>query len=270
VKRKSGAAVIDLKNVSIRRGVPILENISWRVAAGEHWAVLGTNGSGKTSLLNALAGYLAPSTGEMRVFGQRYGRADWRDLREKIGLVSSALLQRVEGDETALETVLSGRRAMLYYWGPVRPDERAEALGLLRRAECGALAGRPWSVLSQGERQRVFIARALMADFRLLVLDEPCAGLDPVARERFLKFIDRLARRRGSPPLILATHHVEEITPAFSHVLILKKGRLAAAGPIARFLSSEVLSEAFEAGIRVVRSRGRYSLAVRPDKRTFN
>jgi iron complex transport system ATP-binding protein len=128
--------------------------------------------------------------------------------------------------------------------------------------EVTALRDRPWRVLSQGERQRVLIGRALMARPQLLILDEPCAGLDPVAREHFLQFIERLAHRRGAPTLVLVTHHVEELMPAFSHVLVLKGGRVLAAGPKTQVLTSSTLSRAFDASVRLQRKRGRYSLAV--------
>jgi iron complex transport system ATP-binding protein len=151
---------------------------------------------------------------------------------------------------------------MIGMWGEIGAGERAQALRILRQVEVAALRDRPWRVLSQGERQRVLIGRALMARPQLLILDEPCAGLDPVAREHFLQFIQRLARRRDAPTLVLVTHHVEEVMPAFSHVLVLKAGQVLAAGPKTRVLTSAMLSRAFDASIKLARKRGRYSLAV--------
>jgi len=245
-----------------RDGTHILDNISWSVRNGEHWVILGANGSGKTSLLSALTGYLTPTTGDVEVLGQRYGASDWRELRREIGIVSSSVRQMMHDEEPALESIISGKFAMIDFRGRPAPADRARALKILRQVECPELAGRPWRVLSQGERQRILIGRALMARPRLLILDEPCAGLDPLSREHFLQFIQRLGSGRNSPALILVTHHVEEITPLFSRVLLLRKGRLLAAGPRERMLASGPLSEAFGARVALRRDGERYQLRV--------
>ena len=260
---KAGDAVIEVTSLRVEREAVILESVEWRVERGEHWAILGANGSGKTSLLRALTGYLPPTAGEIRVLGETYGRFDWRDLRTRIGLVSSSVHQMMDDNETALKAVVSGRYAQIGYWGEMREEDRRDADAILRRVEADALRERPWRFLSQGERQRVLIGRALMCSPRLMILDEPCAGLDPVAREHFLQFIQRIARVRGAPTMVLVTHHVEEIVPIFSHVLVLKSGRVLAAGARARVLTSSTLSKAFEAPVRLSRVRGRYSLQVR-------
>jgi iron complex transport system ATP-binding protein len=244
--------VLRVTNLSVTRGgTKILRHVSWQVEPGQHWVILGANGSGKTSLLNALTGYLMPTEGEMLLLGKRYGQADWRELRKKIGLVSSSVRQMMADDEPALETVVSGKFAMIDWWGRVSRADRMNALRLLRQVECAYLAKRPWRVLSQGERQRVLIARALMARPRVLILDEPCAGLDPAAREQFLQFLQRLGRRKVSPTLVLVTHHVEEIMPVFSHVLILKDGSVLAAGSKAGMLTARWLSKAFAARVKL-------------------
>ncbi|MGA3170652.1 MAG: ABC transporter ATP-binding protein [Chthoniobacteraceae bacterium] len=245
-----------------RDGTTILDRITWTVRAGEHWVILGANGSGKTSLLSALSGYLTPTTGEVEVLGERYGSSDWRELRRAIGIVSSSIRQMMHDDEPALDSVISGKFAMIDFWGTASARDRAEATRILRRVECGHLAARPWRVLSQGERQRVLIGRALMAHPRLLILDEPCAGLDPVAREHFLQFIQRLGSGRNSPALILVTHHVEEIVPVFSHVLLLKAGRVLTAGERKGVLTSRLLGETFGARVRLRRAGGRYGARV--------
>jgi iron complex transport system ATP-binding protein len=249
--------ILEVRGLRIERGrTAILRGVDWRVAPGEHWVILGANGSGKTSLLKALTGYLSPSRGEISLLGRTYGACDWRELRLQIGVVTSAFATAIPPAESALETVESGKFAQLDLWHRTTPADRAAAMRLLRFVGLAGIADREWAYLSQGERQRVLIARALMARPRLLILDEPCAGLDPVAREKFLRFIDRLARRkgRGSPAVVLVTHHVEEITPSFTHALLLRAGRAVAAGPLRTVLTSPNLSAAFGAPLRLFRN----------------
>jgi iron complex transport system ATP-binding protein len=254
--------VIEIAGLRVERDAVILDGLNWRVHGGEHWVILGANGSGKTSLLSTITGYMPLTAGSIAVLGETYGRSDWRELRKRVGIVSSSVQQMMAGNENTLETIISGRHAMIGMWGEIAASERAQAQKILRQIEAVAIRDRPWRVLSQGERQRVLIGRALMARPRLLILDEPCAGLDPAAREHFVQFLERLALRRAAPTLVLVTHHVEEIMPAFSHVLILKGGRALASGVKASVLTSATLSRAFEAGVRVRQSRGRYSLSV--------
>ena len=253
--------VLSVAGLQIERdGIAILRDVKWRVQRGEHWVILGANGSGKTSLLSALTGYLMPTSGEISVLGETYGESDWRELRKQIGLVSSSVRQMMADDEPALETVASGKYAMIDFWGRVTRTEKAAALRLLKLVECEYLATRPWGVLSQGERQRVLIARALMAKPWVLILDEPCAGLDPAAREHFLQFIQQLGAQKNSPTLILVTHHVEEITPVFSHVLILKAGAVLAAGNKKTVMTFRNLSRAFATKMKLEFSRSRYAM----------
>ena len=256
-------AILEVSGLCIRRaGTVILDDLHWRVGRGQHWAILGANGSGKTSLLSALTGYLMPTAGRIAVLGRRYGQADWRELRKHIGLVSSSIRQMMADSEPALQTVVSGKYAMIDFWGRPTAADRARGLRLLRQIQCEHLAERPWLFLSQGERQRVLIGRALMARPRLLILDEPCAGLDPAMREQFLQFLETLGRSPRAPTLVLVTHHVEEIMPVFSETLILKAGRVLAAGSKARVLTSSLLSDAFGSPCRLRRKSGRYELAV--------
>jgi iron complex transport system ATP-binding protein len=259
------APILELQSLRITRGrTTILRDVSWRVARGEHWAILGANGSGKTSLLKAMTGYLPPTAGEITVLGRRYGRCDWRDLRLEIGVVTSAFAAAIPPAEVALDTVQSGKYAQLDLWHHTTRADRAAALRWMRFTGIAKLASREWVYLSQGERQRVLIARALMARPRLLILDEPCAGLDPVARENFLRFINGLARKRNSPALVLVTHHVEEIMPAFTHALLLRGGQVLAAGPRRTVLTSASLSAAFRARLRLRRVGTRYQLSLSP------
>jgi len=258
-------AILEVRDLQVRRGkTMILNRVSWRVERGQHWVILGANGSGKTSLLSALTGYLTPSSGEIAVLGRRYGATDWRELRKQIGLVSSAVRQMMSGSEPALQTIVSGKYAMIDYWGRVTRSDRARALRILKQIECEYLSERRWMFLSQGERQRVVIGRALMANPRVLILDEPCAGLDPVAREHFLQFLNRLGRRKNAPTLALVTHHVEEIMPIFSHALLLKAGTVLANGRKQTVLRSGLLTDAFQSSVDLRATNGRYSLAVAP------
>jgi len=259
--------VLQVEKLQIRRsGTVILNQVSWCVQPGEHWVILGANGSGKTSLLSSLTGYLMPTAGDITLLGHRYGESDWRMLRQRVGLVSSSVRQMMADDEPALDTVVSGKFAMIDLWGRASRADRVRALRLLGQLECGHLADRAWRVLSQGERQRVLIGRALMAQPQLLILDEPCAGLDPAAREHFLQFLQRLGRRKDSPTLVLVTHHVEEIMPVFSHVLMLKGGRVLAAGKKAEVLTASSLSRAFDTKATLGEVRGRYHMSVSPKR----
>lgn len=254
-------SILEVNDLCVVRGhTTILKNVNWRVAPGEHWAILGANGSGKTSMLKALTGYLSPTSGGISLLGRRYGACDWRELRFKIGVVTSAFTASIPPAEKAIETVMSGKYAQLDLWHRVTAGDREAATRLLRASGLAALANREWVYLSQGERQRVLIARALMARPRLLILDEPCAGLDPVARENFLRFIDGLAKRGNSPALVLVTHHVEEIMPAFTHALLLRGGEVQIAGPLKRALNSTTLSVTFGAPLKLRRIDSRYRL----------
>jgi len=260
-KSRKETPVVDIQHLRISRGATvILNDFSWKVHEGEHWVILGANGSGKTSLLSALTGYLTPSAGEIHLLGQRFGEADWRELRLKVGIVSSSVRQKIPDEDNAELVVISGKYAMLDYWGPVKPNDRVEAAQIMRQVECNALAKREWAVLSQGERQRVLIGRALMANPKVLILDEPCAGLDPVAREKFLHFLQRLASRKSGPTLLFVTHHVEEIFSALTHALVIKDGRSLTSGTCAEVLNSRNLSAAYHRKLQLVRRGSQYSM----------
>jgi len=257
------SALLELSHLTVQRGsVTILDDVAWRISKGEHWVVLGANGCGKTSLLKTLLGYLSPTQGTFSLLGHRYGSDDWREVRLKLGIVTSALQASIPPAEPALETVISGRYAQLDLWAPTTAADATAGRRLLRSMGTAHLIDRPWLYLSQGERQRVLIARALMARPRLLILDEPCAGLDPVARAEFLAFVDLVARQPRGPALVLVTHHVEEITPAFTHALALRAGKVAAHGTVKEIVTTRTLSKVFDAPVRVRRAAGRFTATV--------
>lgn len=251
-----------MNHLSVVRDVSILHDISWKVLPGQHWCMLGANGSGKTTLLGVLTAYITPTSGTVSVCGEEYGKFDWREMRKQIGLVSSVISQRMDKPLSALETVKTGKNAYLNYEDPSVTDKNERATAILQQVECVHLADRSWLKLSQGERQRVLIGRALMAEPRLLILDEPCAGLDPVAREKFLQFVNRLLKQQDGPTVVMVTHHVEEIMPEFSHVILLKNGEVKLAGDKSDVLTSQNISETFGEEVQLQMSQGRYSLAL--------
>ena len=253
------SVVLQLTNVHLRRGrTDILSGVSWRVTRGQHWAVVGPNGGGKTTMLKVACGSMWPSRGEVRALGHRYGTVDLRLLRRRIGWVSSALDEWIPAHEKARDVVLSGLYASFGIYET--PDSRAvtRAADLLELLGCTALADRPYGVLSQGEQQRVLVARSLMTEAEILILDEAAAGLDISAREVLLEAVEKLAKTPGGPTLVFVTHHVEEIVPAITHDLALKSGKIVAAGEKDAVLSGPVLSETFQLPVEVDIHHGRY------------
>lgn len=254
--------VLELHQLRYERGDRIiLKGIDWKVQPGEHWVILGPNGCGKTSLINCLTGYEMATAGEIRIGDAEYGKTDWRDVRKHIGVVTSTLTYYLEPAEPVLDAVVSGRNAMINLVGEVDQAWIEEAKTLLERIGCGYLMHSRWGVLSQGERQKILICRALMAKFEVLILDEPCAGLDPVAREHFLQWLQEFASHAEAPSLVLVTHHVEEIMPCFTHALLMKQGVVLSSGPKARVLTSENLSDAYGAYLQLEGDGTRYRLA---------
>jgi iron complex transport system ATP-binding protein len=255
------ADVLWLEGVSLSRdGQPVLREIDWTVADGQRWAVLGPNGAGKTTLLEVASLYQFPSSGRVTVLGAVHGQTDVRSLRRRIGYSSAALARLLHPDLRVLEAVATGRTGVLDpYWAePTEADMRL-ASTLLGRLGCGPLAGRPLGALSDGERQRVQIARALMASPDLLLLDEPAAGLDLGAREQLVHSLAELAGDARMRAIVLVTHHVEEIPPGFTHVLLLRRGRVLASGPIESTLSPKVLSACFGLPLAIEIRDGRWS-----------
>jgi iron complex transport system ATP-binding protein len=256
-------SLIQLEAVGFtRRSRAILSDISWRIEPRQHWALLGANGSGKTTLLRILTGYEWPTTGAVRVLGEPYGQCDIPQLRRQIGWVSSAEQSLLNGWDRAIDIVVSGLDAAMAVYRTIQPEEWHRAEAALAAVGAAGIAQQPFDTLSQGEQQRVLIARALINRPRLLILDEPCAGLDPAARERFLEDLTAMVMGPDAPTSLLVTHHVEEILPWMSHVLLLKNGRVAAAGPVAETLRPEILGTVFDCGCELNRNNGRYHLTI--------
>ncbi|MGH9018903.1 MAG: ABC transporter ATP-binding protein [Acidimicrobiales bacterium] len=258
----TGPAVpVRLRGVTVvRDGAALLDGIDWEVGPGQRWAVLGPNGSGKTTLLRVAGMRLLPTAGTVEVLGESYGRSDARQVRRRVAFVSQSILRGLRPTLTAHEVVLTGRHAALEtWWHRYDEDDHERAGRLLEEAGLADAGERHFGVLSEGERQKVLLARALMARPELLLLDEPAAGLDLGARERLVAYLDDLTGDPSTPPLVLVTHHVEELPPGISHVALLRSGRLVAAGPTAQVLTSPAVSSCFELRVEVERSAGRWT-----------
>jgi len=252
--------LIDFTNVSIRRnGHNLVGPVTWQVELDERWVVIGPNGAGKTSLLRIAAAMEHPSTGTAYVLGERLGRTDAAELRARVGLSSSALAQRIPDDEVVRDLVVSAGYAVLGRWRERYEEvDYAQALDMLESLGAEHLAERRYGTLSEGERKRVLIARSLMTDPELLLLDEPAAGLDLGGREELVGRLADLAADPDAPAMVLVTHHVEEIPPGFSHCLMLTEGQVVAAGLLTEVLTGENLSKAFGQSIAVDVTDGRY------------
>lgn len=234
-------------------------DVNWTVERSQRWVVLGANGSGKTTLLQLATGHLHPTTGTVDVLGLRLGRTDVRQLRTRIGLVSGAVSRLLRPQLTAFEVVVTGLHAALEPWWNVYSTEDSErAHHLLDKAGLADASAHPYGVLSEGERQQVLLARAMMGNPELLVFDEPAAGLDLGARERLVLRLDEIASDPSSPPTLFVTHHVEEIPPGFGDVLLLGQGRICAAGPIAEVLTATNLSTTFGMDVELHHVSNRY------------
>ncbi|MFP7253446.1 ABC transporter ATP-binding protein [Terribacillus goriensis] len=251
--------IVELKDVSLKRGGNwILKDLNWKVEKGQNWVLLGLNGSGKTSLLSLLNAYTFPTTGNMRVLGMEFGKTYLAEkLRIQIGFVSSSLQQRFDSSDNAFEVVLSGAFASIGLYETPTDEMRTRAAQLLHDLGCFVYANRSYETLSLGEKQRVLIARALMADPPLLILDEPANGLDFLARESLLESIERISKKPDAPTIIYVTHHIEEILPIFDQTLLLKDGKVFASGCTSNMISSERLSEFFGIPVNVMWDQSR-------------
>jgi iron complex transport system ATP-binding protein len=245
------------------RGTSILKGIDWEVREGGRWVLLGPNGSGKTTLLKLITGYNYPSRGQVVVLGRRFGHTDLRELRSRIGWVHYDLRNMMPEFMTVLDVVLSGQKGTLSFYQSYGSEDRRRAQANLKALRAEQLLERRFSTLSTGERQRVLIARALMAEPEILLLDEPCMGLDPLSREEFLDSLHCLFVEKTAMTIITVTHHVEEITGAYAGVLILDGGRVRACGRREETLTAETISALFSHRCSLAFDGARYSLRFR-------
>jgi iron complex transport system ATP-binding protein len=252
--------VIELAGVSvIRAGQKLLDDVSWSVEEGDRWVVLGPNGAGKTTLLQIVGAHMHPTSGVAAILDEVLGATDVFDLRPRIGFTSVAIAERIPRSERVRDVVVSASYAVLGRWREHYDDLDHERAGqLLEEMGIARLADRTFGTLSEGERKRVQIARALMANPELLLLDEPAAGLDLGGREDLVDTLSVLAYEPSSPATVLVSHHVEEIPPGFTHVLLLRRGRVVAAGPLESTLTEATLSETFAMHLQLKESDGRW------------
>jgi len=255
------ASVLEFDDVSLTRdGTTILDHVSWQVTSDQRWVVLGPNGAGKTTMLQVAASFLHPSSGTAVVLDERLGATDVFDLRPRIGFASTALARRIPGNERVLDVVMTASYSVTGRWNEEYDEvdvRRAERV--LREWHLDGFGDRLFGTLSDGEQKRVQIARAIMTDPELLLLDEPAASLDLGAREELLQLLGAYASQPASPAMVMVTHHVEEIPPGFTHALLLRKGAIAAAGPLDAVMTSENLTAAFGLALQVSRDGARFT-----------
>lgn len=263
------SAVFELTDVTvIRSGKTLLDSVTWSVRTGEHWVVIGPNGAGKTTLLQILGAALHPTSGRVAILEEMLGSVDVFELRTRLGHTSTSVAERIPPRESVRNVVLSAAYAVIGRWREEYDDEdfvRVEQL--LSELGIAQLADRTFGTLSEGERKRVLIARALMTDPEAVLLDEPGAGLDLGAREDLLSSLDVLSGAPGGAALVLVTHHVEEIPPGFTHALVLSQGRVVDQGPLRDVLTSRTLSQAFGQRLEVTHDRGRFTARRSPAAR---
>jgi iron complex transport system ATP-binding protein len=259
--------VLDLIGVTVvREGATLLEDVTWTVREGERWVVVGPNGAGKTTLLQLAAARMHPTRGSVDVLGDRLGEVDVFELRPRIGLSSAAFAETLPAGERVEDVVLTAAYALAGRWHERYDDlDHRRSGDLLAAFGVRHLAERTFGTLSEGERKRVQLARSLMTDPELVLLDEPAAGLDLGGRETLVEDLAELAMDRRSPVLVLVTHHVEEIPPGFTHVLLLRRGRIVASGPIPEALTDDTLSATFDLPLEVIHSGNRWSARLRQE-----
>jgi iron complex transport system ATP-binding protein len=255
------AAVVDLAGVSIvRNGSTLISDITWEVDEADRWVVIGPNGAGKTTLLQVVSAQIHPSSGVAGLLGEVLGVVDVFELRPRIGLTSAALAERIPRGERVHDVVVSASYAVIGRWREQYDElDHERAQELLAQLRIDALADRTFGTLSEGERKRVQIARALMTDPELLLLDEPAAGLDLAGRETLVNTLGELAQDHYAPASVLVTHHVEEIPAGITHAMLLKDGKIVAAGPLRDTLTAENLTKTFDIELSLTEADGRWT-----------
>jgi iron complex transport system ATP-binding protein len=254
-------AVLELADVTVRRGgANLIESVDWTVEEDERWVVLGPNGAGKTTLLQVASAQIRPTSGVAGILGEVLGTVDVFELRPRIGLTSAALAERIPREEIVHDVVVSASYSVLGRWREHYDDlDHDRADELLTELGAGRLSRRTFGTLSEGERKRVQIARALMTDPELLLLDEPAAGLDLGGREDLVSTLSVLATDETAPATVLVSHHVEEIPPGFTHAMLMRGGRVVAAGPLEQVLTEEVVSTTFGMPLQLLHEDGRWA-----------
>lgn len=259
------ALTIDLQGVSVvRDGSTILNNIDWQVSDNQRWVIVGPNGAGKTTLLKVAAAQIQPTTGNAFVLGERLGGVNIFDLRTRVGFASSALVSHIPNSETVLNAVMTASYAITGRWTETYEDiDEKRARRVLAEWDLSNHADRAFGTLSDGERKRVQLARSVMTDPELLLLDEPVASLDLGAREQTVQLLGAYASSSVAPSMVMVTHHLEEIPGGFTHALLLNEGNIVAQGAIEHIISSELLSETFGFGLNVTRDGDRFQVRAR-------
>ncbi|MGI8384211.1 ABC transporter ATP-binding protein [Robertmurraya sp. P23] len=263
--------VLHMEGVSLIRGEKwILQHINWSIHKGDNWVLFGLNGAGKTALLNIVNAYYYPTKGKVSVLGREFGRDPiGGELRKHIGFVSSSLQQKFHPGDNAFEVVLSGAYASIGLYEIPSGEIREKAITLLKELGCIHYANRNYENLSQGEKQRVLIARSLMTNPSLLILDEPTNGLDFIAREEFLETIEEIAKKEDAPTMVYVTHHAEEILPIFNKTLLLKEGHVFSAGDTNEMISNSKLSHFLTMDVEVIWKNGRPLVSKRTASKNF-
>ncbi|WP_340009684.1 ATP-binding cassette domain-containing protein [Paenibacillus sp. FSL K6-0276] len=260
--------MISLQHLSLRREESlILDNVSLEVKEGENWVILGRNGSGKTTILEIMTGYLFPSKGTVEVLGYKYGQCDVREVRKEIGYIGPSLMEKMSLNDPVWEVVATGAYAYLRFYETIPNEVKEKAISMLEDMNLGNMAFHPFGTLSQGERKKAMLARCLMADPKLLIMDEPCAGLDLYEREKMLAEVDKLRQRNVS--VVYVTHHVEEIVPLFTHVALIRDGKLAGSGPKEVVLTQEMILATYDVPVDVEWDGGRPWIKIRPGGKTI-
>lgn len=258
-RSKAGTSLVHLEKISlIRGGRKVLRDITWDIRRGSHWFILGENGSGKSSLLEVLMGYLWPCAGTVKVLGEKYGKTDLPELRKKIGFVAPWISKRIKAGETVREVLAGGLKASIRYYQNIDSKTGAQIRLKLKQMGVSHLAEKAFDKISSGEQLKVLIARALMPDPEILILDEPFSALDIGSRTKIYHLLEKISRQKNAPVILLVTHHFDDILPFFTHGVVLKGGRMVLNGAKAKILTTPLMRKVFGSNFQIQPSRGRF------------